>query len=431
MKKKLCLFMAGVLAVTMMFSACSKTTSNNDSGSTKIRVAWWGNQNRHNITQQVLDMYAKENPRITFEAEIIGADVQHYEKMATQAAANNLPDVFQIVPGASVASSFIQKGQLMNLDNFIAEGIIDTTNINPGIVEFGKFNGKQYSIPLGIGTTCIIVNNDIFDEAGIAVPDNTWEWDDFFALCREIHEKTGKYAIYGYSTTWLMDISYSKAIGKGFYNEDGTKIGFAKEDFEKLLENQVEMIDEGIIPSMEVIAQVKGLEDDPFVKGEAAMKIIASNQYADVTTLSNANTSMLMFPGASNQYKPQMYTASTQFAIANNSKVGEEAAKFINYFVNDVEANKILNGDRGIPVNDIVREEVAKLQSKEGKVTFDFVDNVINMGTGNYFVNPTFASQISQAGTDAEEQAVYKRMTSREAADYFMKNAADIIKQNK
>lgn len=431
MKKKLCLFMAGALATTMMFSACSKTTSNNDSGSAKIRVAWWGNQNRHNITQQVLDMYAEENPEITFEAEIIGADVQHYEKMATQAAANNLPDVFQLVPGASVASSFIQKGQLMNLDNFIAEGIIDTTNINSGIIEFGKFNGKQYSIPLGVGTTCIIVNNDIFNEAGIAVPDNAWEWDDFFALCREIHEKTGKYAIYGYSTTFFMDTVYAKAVGKSFYNEDCTGIGFAKEDFEKLLANQVEMIEEGIIPSMEVIAQVKGLEDDPFIKGEAAMKVIASNQFSDVTALSKANTSMLMFPGASNQYKPQTYIASTQFAIANTSKVGKEAAKFINYFVNDIEANKILNAERGVPVNDKVREELALLQSAEGKVTFDFVDKVIKMGTGNYFVNPTYSSQVYQVGVDAEEQAVYKRMTPSEAAEYFMKNAADVIEQNK
>ena len=34
-------------------------------------------------------------------------------------------------------------------------------------------------------------------------------------------------------------------------------MGFAKEDFEKLLTKQVEMIDAKIIPSMEVIAQVK------------------------------------------------------------------------------------------------------------------------------------------------------------------------------
>ena len=429
MKRTLCLLMTVVIVSAMLLGGCSEGR-NQENDSTKIRIAWWGNQNRHNITQQVIDMYAQKNPGITFEPEIIGADVQHYEKMATQAAANNLPDIFQIVPGASVASAFVKKGQLMKLDEFVEKGIIDTSDINPSVVDFGKFDGSLYSIPLGIGTTCIIVNKDIFESAGIPVPDNSWEWDDFFALCREIHEKTGKYAIYGYSTTWLMDISYAKAIGKSFYNEDGTEIGFDKADFEKLLTNQVEMIDEGIIPSMEVIAQVKGLEDDPFVKGEAAMKIIASNQFSDVTALSKANTAMVMFPGASNEYKPQLYTASTQFAIANTSKVGEEAAKFISFFVNDIEANKILNGDRGIPVNDKVRAELSLMQSPEGQATFDFVDQVIEMGTANYFVNPTFASQVSQAGSEAEEQAVYKRMSPSEAADYFMKNAADIIDQN-
>ena len=430
MKKKCYLFTAAVLSAALLLGACSGTTSTNGKEEKKIRIAWWGSQNRHNITQQVIDLYAQKNSGITFEPEIIGADVQHYEKMATQAAANNLPDIFQIVPGSAVASSFVKKGQLMQLDDFVSKGILDTKEIPQSVVDFGKFDGGLYSVPLGIGTTCIIVNKDIFDAAGIAVPDESWEWDDFFALCKEIHDKTGKYAIYGYSATWLMEIDYAGAIGKSFYNNEGTQLGFAKEDFEKLLTKQVEMIDAKIIPSMEVIAQVKGLEDDPFVKGEAAMKIIASNQYADVTNLSKANTEMVMFPGASNQYKPQMYSASTQFAIAKTSKVGEEAAKFISFFVNDSEANKILNAERGIPVNDKIREELTKIQTPENKVTFDFVDMVIQKGTANYFVNPTFASQVSKAGQDAEEKAVYKKMSPAEAAEDFMKNAADIIAQN-
>ena len=95
MKKKCYLFTAALLSAALFAGRMSGRTSTNGKEEKKIRIAWWGSQNRHNITQQVIDLYAQKNPGITFEPEIIGADVQHYEKMATQAAANNLPDIFQ------------------------------------------------------------------------------------------------------------------------------------------------------------------------------------------------------------------------------------------------------------------------------------------------------------------------------------------------
>ena len=59
-----------------------------------LRVSWWGSQDRHNRTLAAIELFEERYPHVTVEAEFVGWN-DYWERIATQAAGRNLPDVFQ------------------------------------------------------------------------------------------------------------------------------------------------------------------------------------------------------------------------------------------------------------------------------------------------------------------------------------------------
>ena len=83
-------------AQTEASSEASSTAASGSSGENiTLNIAWWGNQVRNDLTDQVLNLYTEENPNVTFEREF--SDFSGYwNKEATLAASNSLQDVFQM-----------------------------------------------------------------------------------------------------------------------------------------------------------------------------------------------------------------------------------------------------------------------------------------------------------------------------------------------
>src|SRR5690554_5653366 len=63
-------------------------------GDQSIRVAWWGGQERHDMTLEAIELFTEETG-ITVETEYTGWD-GYWERLNTQAAGSNLPDVIQM-----------------------------------------------------------------------------------------------------------------------------------------------------------------------------------------------------------------------------------------------------------------------------------------------------------------------------------------------
>src|SRR5699024_3663610 len=65
------------------------------SGSTAIRRAWWGNPTRDEMTEQVVEAYAEVDDSVTISTEP-GEWNGYWDKLATQTAGGDLPDVIQM-----------------------------------------------------------------------------------------------------------------------------------------------------------------------------------------------------------------------------------------------------------------------------------------------------------------------------------------------
>ncbi|MDI9546136.1 MAG: extracellular solute-binding protein, partial [Chloroflexota bacterium] len=142
----------------------------------ELRIAWWGSQDRHDRTIKVIEMFEELHPNIDIVYEFGGFN-DHLTKMSTQAAGGNLPDIMQLV--FAWIGVWSARGLLMPLDDFIADGTLDFSNVSDSELAGGRIDGKLYAVNLGTNSQAITIDLDAFEQAGIEAPRPDWTWEEF------------------------------------------------------------------------------------------------------------------------------------------------------------------------------------------------------------------------------------------------------------
>jgi multiple sugar transport system substrate-binding protein len=146
----------------------------------------WGSPEEIATHQTVADAFMAEHPDIQVEiwSQPWG---DYFTKIQTLWAAGDasvIPDVMFLSPVVNYAAD----GVLENLDPFIAASNYSTSDYWPGLLEFGMYDGHVYGLPRDIGLEVLYYNKDIFDELGLAYPDDTWTWADLSAAAEKLTE---------------------------------------------------------------------------------------------------------------------------------------------------------------------------------------------------------------------------------------------------
>jgi multiple sugar transport system substrate-binding protein len=66
-----------------------------ETGPVELTVFWWGGDARAQLTHQVLELYTKKHPNVTFK-ETWQANAGYIDKLNTNLAANSAADIFQL-----------------------------------------------------------------------------------------------------------------------------------------------------------------------------------------------------------------------------------------------------------------------------------------------------------------------------------------------
>jgi ABC-type sugar transport system, periplasmic component len=158
--------------------------SDDQSGaSVELRVAWWGGQARHDMMNALFDKFEEKYPHITVVREF-GTENQFVEKVTTQAAGGNAPDVVQT--SSFFLNDFVARNIHMELDALVDSGDIDLSDFIVHDVDGGKVDGKLYMISLGHNITGIIHNTEMFNKAGVPLPQNGWTWDEYIQTLKDL-----------------------------------------------------------------------------------------------------------------------------------------------------------------------------------------------------------------------------------------------------
>lgn len=385
-----------------------------------LRIAWWGGDTRHSYTQQVIDMYEEQNPNVTIEPEYASFD-DYWKKLAPQAAANRLPDIVQM--DISYINQYGTNGQLEDMGAYLNQSI-QVGDVNENVLATGKIDSKQYGIPLGVNVLGFQYDPALLKKAGVdSIPEN-WTWDDY----KEIALKSKDAGLY-IDTSMAADVFfnyYLRTKGVSLYNTDGSALGYEDDamfsDFFGMLSD---LIVKGAVPSQDKLSQNKGvIEETDVVKGTGIGVWQWSNQYVALQIAVNRPMALAQMPGPDMEkglyMQPSMY-----WSITANSKAKEEAAKFIDFWINNAEANKLIKGERGVPISSKIKESLSTELTDSGKQVFQFV---ADMEPKTSPMSPPVGSpEVVALLTDLAEQMNFGQIKPDAAAARFRKEANEIL----
>ncbi|MBN2471264.1 MAG: extracellular solute-binding protein [Anaerolineae bacterium] len=342
-----------------------------------LRITWWGSQDRHDRTIEVIGMY-EEATGVDIEYEFSGWG-DYWTRVSTQAAGNELACIMQ--HDYRYLTEWQSRGLIIPLDEYIESGVIDTTNIPEAALASGRVGGELYGFNLGNNSQTFLLDLDAFEAAGVELPAWDWTWEDFEEIALKLHEELDIWAI----GPTLPDIALWASLylghGEPLYNEDGSALGY--EDDQILVDymNMIMRLQEaGAIPTQAESGDFidVGPEGAPLVSGDAAMDYRWSNQVVAVASAAGEDRNLKLWTlprpvdGQSQNYlKPSMF-----FSITSQCETPEAAAEFINYFVNDLAANDVLFAERGVPVSSAVREHMDEMLDPVQADMFSFLAQV-------------------------------------------------------
>ncbi|MCR5502120.1 MAG: extracellular solute-binding protein [Lachnospiraceae bacterium] len=400
-----------------------------------LRMAWWGSQTRHDITVAAIELYEQEHPNVTIEYEFFDFD-NYFTKLKTLVASDQVWDIFQL--GGNFPE-YIDKICYMN--EFIDSGLIDVSDIPETYLKITQDTaGNQIGLSNGLNTYGIAYDVDMFNEAGVPLPAENWTWDDYKDAALKISEATGHFGSSGLASSEFIAgcstyIGQQGSVGQyGFFNLDLTGMGF--EDAQMLtpyIQMRADLIKAGASPDAGAEMEITNIENDFLVTGEAGMTWVAVNQFPtiyDICKEEGRTLALATIP----RVKPDgpagaVIQSSQMLCVSKDSQYKEEAAKFIAWFQTSVECNKILNGERGIPVADSVRAALEENLTEGQQIMYDYVSLV---GT---FETPEKVNVLSPDGQDQVvdnyrnyiQQVVSGEITAEEAADKTYADAKAIF----
>lgn len=385
-----------------------------------LTFEWWGDEARADLTQAAVELFEQKHEGIKIQTNFSGY-AELWESLTGRMAARNLPDIFQM--DYPRLRQFAENGMLAPLDD-----LIDTTAFRePALLEPGRLNDELVAVPVAANTTGLLYRADLFAEHGVPVPEVGHTWDEYMATIAELSPKLGEgvWAAEDWARSYLYMEMWLHQQGGAFYSEDLTTLGFTKEQLVEYWSMPAALIEQGHIPSAD---QMASWAEDGMAEGAVASELRWDSALSGFgpTVADFGGTLAIAPPPTVDPENLGIYLKpSMQLVIAANSEHPEEAARFIDFFLNDPEAVAILGTNRGIPATET---GLANVELDEyAQAILDYEESVSEHLKPAPPVPPAGAGGVEAKYMEIYEQVQYGEMTAPEAAELFFTEAETLF----
>jgi multiple sugar transport system substrate-binding protein len=388
-----------------------------------ITLAWWGNDTRNQITNDLIAEFEKAHPDIKVEPQ--EADWGGYwDLVATQTAAGNTPDILQM--DITYIATYARNGIIADLTKL--QGF-DMSQFPASSLGPGTLNGAVYGVPAGQNTNMIVVNPDLLAKAGLEMPDDrTWTWDDLAKMSAQVSD-AGKGQFYGYED-WGYDgtelIYWLRDHGDDLYDAKGNVI-VKPETLTSYWQFGADMEKSGAMPPPSVLseAEVAGLSSSLMATNKVAFGDWSSNQLKALREASGTHLELLRFPTTTPG--AQFFLPSMFWSASAHTAHPKEVAMLLNFLLNSETAADHLLTERGVPVNAAIRTYLAPKLDEAGQDTIKFVDDLSKDVGAPEPIIPAGASIADDVMRRYTEQVLFGTMSPADAAKGFIQELTDAV----
>ncbi|MBB3112277.1 raffinose/stachyose/melibiose transport system substrate-binding protein [Paenibacillus phyllosphaerae] len=291
------------------------------------------------IVNDIINEYQTANPNVTIKQEILENE-QYKNKLKVLSASNDLPDI-----GMTWAAGFLTpyvKGSLFApLDDVLGDGLKDS--FVSGTTEAYAVDGKTYALPLELNITPVYYNKAIFAKYNLEVPQT---YADFQKVVDTLQSNGVAPIALGNKDRWTGSLWYmylADRLGgpetlKNAINRTGS---FEDPALVKAAEEAQALVDKNAFNK-----GFNGLSNDEgkseFMNGKAAMYLMGTWELPNFTTNETIpqefrdSVGFFKFPtieGGKGDIDSWVGGPGVGLFVAENSKVKEEAKKFVKFFV--------------------------------------------------------------------------------------------------
>ncbi|MFC4111858.1 extracellular solute-binding protein [Nonomuraea zeae] len=411
------LLATAVLAIT---AACGGEGAG---GEVKLRFSYWGSDARQKMTQEAIKKFEAKNPGIDVEEEFSDFG-SYYESLATKVASDQTPDVITIeIRGLR---EYADRGTLADLSSTVT-----TADIDGKVLATGAIDGKQFAIPTGVNAWSLVVDPKAMKDAGQNLPDDTaWTWEEYVGLAAKVTARTGG-KVYGTQQAFNPAFLQIFAAQRGESLYDGNKLGVSPGTLKAWWAVHQNLIRTKGSPDAAKTAELSALGEDKslFATRNGAMGMWWSNQLGSINKASGGKeVELLRMPKAQGATTGGMFLQPAMFYTASSKSAhAAEAAKFIDFMVNDPEAGAIILSDRGLPASTKVLAAVRDKLPNADKKTLDFLDEIKGELMDSPAAPPKHASAIEDILKRYTNEVLFGRMTPDNAAQKLITEANALI----
>jgi multiple sugar transport system substrate-binding protein len=154
------------------------------------------------IFEGFISQFSEQNPNIKITGQYFSPDNQEYfQKIAVLIAGGTAGDLIWI---SSIEGyyDYASRGTWRALDDYITKDAIDNTQWYDAAVSMLKVGDASYALPLWSHPSIVglYYNKDLFDQNGLAIPDDTWTTDNLADAAVKLTKRTGDTAdLLGYA----------------------------------------------------------------------------------------------------------------------------------------------------------------------------------------------------------------------------------------
>lgn len=363
---------ASAAATTKAAAASSGTTAKAGAAATTAKAGekkWFGTADKKPVTlrlwagvqpeygyDEVIKNFNKEYADQGVQAEYVRYvnDTDGNVKLETQLMQPGDIDVFISYGGASTYKNRVKNNLMKDMTDYLKTYKFDPdkelgkTSVEP----FYYGDKKQiYGVPTKYENgRWMLVNENMFKDAGVAIPYDGWTYDQFTKACEALTKGEGQNKVYGmnWCTNMLATLSteaISSVLGdqKTYTSKDATATNFDNEIWAKGVELMKTTMDKGWAYTAADEKADSLTVANTFLEGKCAMSLNISQMRLcmdKATYPHDFTTALVPFPVPSDKYMtPEFKThakttgAGDVICIAQNTKNADAAAEFVMWYI--------------------------------------------------------------------------------------------------
>ncbi|MGZ0152766.1 ABC transporter substrate-binding protein [Kribbella sp. WER1] len=344
---------------------CGGTGGPSGGGKVTLRYAWWGNNIRQQNYTKALKQFTAANPSITIEPEF--ADYTAFqERMTTQIAARDVPDVFWIA--SPQVMTYAKSKLYRNLDGL---STLKWDDYSKDEIESFKLGGQLNTLPFAITTPVIRYNETVAKADGVTIPEPGpgWSWDSLAELL-VAYSKNNPGKRKGVPYVPDHDLTFEAWLrqrGEQLWTEDG-QIGFTVDGLGSWIDWWEKLRKAGGALSL---SEQEGMGPDWAQVGKKTLVMFGNSNHIidDAKMFPKEKFRLRPAPVAADAPAGHKYLYFPRMAIYQRIDDGnlEAAGKVLDFSVNNADMLKTVRLTMGAPINPKVAEQSAAFASPDEK----------------------------------------------------------------